>query len=74
MLEEPVVLMIIINAAGSIWIYKDVEVDKDICGTTPLSPFSPLLTSHSSYLDTINHVNTLITKHISVIMSYLLLQ
>ena len=43
------VLMIIVDAAGSIWIDKDVEGDKGNCGTTPPSPFSsPLL--HSPYL------------------------
>lgn len=62
--------MIIVDAAGSIWIDKDVKVDKGICGTTPLSPFSSPLTSHSSPLNSITNVNALITKLISIIMSY----
>ena len=61
--------MIIVDAAGSIWIDKDVEVDKGNCGTTPLSPFSSPLISHSSPLNSITNVNALITKLISIIMS-----
>lgn len=62
--------MIIVDATGSIWIDKDVEVDKGICGTTLPSPFShPLHSLHSNPV-TITNVNALITKHISIIMSY----
>lgn len=62
--------MIIVDAAGSIWIDKDVEVDKGNCGTTPPSPFSSPLTSHHLSLNSIINVNVLITKLISIIMSY----
>lgn len=62
--------MIIFDAAGSIWIDKDVEVDKGICGTTPPSPFSSSLTSNHLPLNSIINVNALITKLIGVIMSY----
>ena len=61
--------MIIVDAAGSIWIDKDVEVDKGNCGTTLPSPFSSPLTSHSLPLNSITNVNALITKLISIIMS-----
>ena len=49
--------MIIVDAAGSIWIDKDVEVDKGNCGTTPPSPFSPPLTSLHLSLNSITNVN-----------------
>lgn len=62
--------MIIVDATGSIWIDKDVEVDKGNCRTTPPSPFSSPLTSLHPNPVTITNVNTLITKHISIIMSY----
>lgn len=62
--------MIIVDAAGSIWIDKDVEVDKGNCGTTPLSPFPTSLHSLHSNLITITNVNVLITNLISIIMSY----
>ena len=61
--------MIIVDAAGSIWIDKDVEVDKGNCGTTPLTPFSSLLHSLHPNPVTITNVNALITKLISIIMS-----
>lgn len=62
--------MIIVDTAGSIWIVKGVEGDKDNCGTTPLSPFSsPLHSLHFNPV-TITNVNALITKLISIIMSY----
>ena len=62
--------MIIVDAAGSIWIDKDAEVDKGICGTTPPSPSPTSLHSLNSNSVTITNVNTLIIKHISIIMSY----
>ena len=62
--------MIIVDAAGSIWIDKDVEVDKGNCGTTLLSPLSSSFHSLHSNSVTITNVNTLITKLISIIMSY----
>lgn len=62
--------MIIVNAAGSIWIDKDVEGDKGNCGTTLPSPFSSPLTSNHLPLNSIINVNALITKLIGVIMSY----
>lgn len=61
--------MIIVDAAGSIWIDKDVEVDKGTCGTTPLSPFSSPLTSHSSPLNSITNVNHTTTSPPHNIMS-----
>lgn len=61
--------MIIVDAAGSIWIDKDVEVDKGNCGTTPPSPFSPTLTSHSSPLNSITNVNYTTTSPLHNIMS-----
>ena len=51
--------MIIVDAAGSIWIDKDVEVDKGNCGTTPPSPFSsPLHSLHPNPVTIINVNNT----------------
>ena len=61
--------MIIVNAAGSIWIDKDVEVDKDNCGTTPPSPFSSLLTSLHLNPVTITNVNPKSTSPSHNIMS-----
>ena len=54
--------MIIVNAAGSIWIDKDVEVDKGICGTTLPSPFpTPLHSLHLNLVTIINVNNTTIS-------------
>ena len=61
--------MIIVDATGSIWIDKDVEVDKGNCGTTPPTPFSHPLTSLNPNSVTITNVNALITKLISIILS-----
>lgn len=62
--------MIIVDATGSIWIDKDVEVDKGNCRTTLPSPFSSPLTSNHLPLNSITNVNTLITNLIGVIMPY----
>ena len=61
--------MIIVDAAGSIWIVKDVEVDKGNCGTTPPSPFSSPLTSLHPNPDTITNVNSKTTSSTYSIMS-----
>lgn len=61
--------MIIVDAAGSIWIDKDVEGDKGNCGTTPPPPFSSPLTSHSFPLNSITNVNHTTTSPYNNIMS-----
>lgn len=63
--------MIIVDAAGSIWIDKDVEVDKGICGTTLPSPFSSPLHSLNPNLVTITNVNNTTISPIHNIMSIL---
>lgn len=61
--------MIIVDAAGSIWIDKDVEVDKGNCGTTPPSPFSSPLTHLLLNPITITNVNHTTTSPYNNIMS-----
>lgn len=63
--------MIIVDAAGSIWIDKDVEVDKGICGTTPLSPSPTSLHSFYPNLVTITNVNHTTISPTNNIMSIL---
>lgn len=61
--------MIIVDATGSIWIDKDVEVDKGNCGTTPSPPFSSPLTSNYLPLNSITNVNNITTSPPHNIMS-----
>ena len=61
--------MIIVDAAGSIWIDKDVEGDKGICGTTLPSPFPTSLHSLPFHPVTITNVNSKPTSPHHNIMS-----